>query len=83
MMTFRRIALAGLAIVLAAGGASAQDPALGPRDGLNLEPVDTGRVSVGDTAPDFALRALDGSVIALTDYRGSRNVILVFYRGYW
>jgi hypothetical protein len=56
---------------------------LGPRDGFGLEPVDTGRVATGDTAPDFSLRALDGSVITLSQYRGSKNVILVFYRGHW
>jgi peroxiredoxin len=55
----------------------------GPRDGLDLPPVDTGRVKTGDVAPDFALRSLAGPVVALTDYRGKKNIILVFYRGYW
>lgn len=75
-----------LAVLLcvAAGSAAAQDNRmLGPRDGADLPPVDTGRVGVGDMAPDFALRSLAGPTIALTDYRGKKNIILVFYRGYW
>jgi cytochrome oxidase Cu insertion factor (SCO1/SenC/PrrC family) len=79
-----RTILLGLGLLAATGaGIRAQEPQLGPKDGHDLAAVDTGRVGVGDTAPDFALRAFDGSVIELTDYRGSKNVILVFYRGYW
>jgi cytochrome oxidase Cu insertion factor (SCO1/SenC/PrrC family) len=82
-MRSRKILL-GLALLLGtAGGVAAQEPQLGPKDGHDLAAVDTGRVGVGDTAPDFALGALDGSVIELSDYRGSKNVILVFYRGHW
>jgi peroxiredoxin len=28
-------------------------------------------------------RALDGSQISLESYRGQKNVVLVFYRGFW
>lgn len=82
-MAIRTIRLALGLLLAASSGAVAQEPELGPTDGHALAAVDTGRVGTGDTAPDFALRALDGSVIRLSDYRGSKNVILVFYRGYW
>ena len=58
-------------------------PDLGPVDGHDLDPIALDRVSVGDVAPDFALRALDGEIIRLSDYRGSQRVVLVFYRGHW
>ncbi len=56
---------------------------LGPKDGEDLVPTELGRVKVGDLAPDFSLLAYSGDVIALSDYRGNRNVVLVFYRGHW
>ncbi len=37
-------------------------------------------VSVGDTAPDFALPGTGGSTYRLSDHRG-RKVVLVFYPG--
>jgi hypothetical protein len=57
--------------------------ALGPVDGRDLSPADTGRVGVGDVAPDFSLDSYDDGVITLSDYRGQKDVILVFYRGWW
>jgi hypothetical protein len=57
--------------------------ALGPLDGRDLPPADTGRVALGDLAPDFTLASLDDGVITLSDYRGEKDVILVFYRGHW
>jgi hypothetical protein len=56
---------------------------LGPADGRDLPPADTGRVAVGDTAPDFSLESYAGSVVTLSGYRGQKEVVLVFYRGYW
>ncbi len=58
-------------------------PQLGPHDGRELSGLDTGRVAVGDVAPDFSLTTYAGPVTTLSDYRGEKNVILVFYRGYW
>lgn len=64
-------------------GRDADGPALGPVDGRNLPPTDTGRVAVGDAAPDFRLESYAGPGVALSDFRGKKDVVLVFYRGYW
>ena len=56
---------------------------LGPADGRDLPGQDTGRVAVGDAAPDFSLLAHSGDIITLSDFRGHKNVILAFYRGHW
>ncbi len=58
-------------------------PQLGPHDGRDLSGLDTGRVAVGDVAPDFSLMTYAGTVTTLSDYRGEKNVVLVFYRGHW
>ena len=58
-------------------------PRLGPRDGEDLARTELDRVKVGDRAPDFSLLSYSGDVITLSDYRGNRNVVLVFYRGHW
>jgi cytochrome oxidase Cu insertion factor (SCO1/SenC/PrrC family) len=57
-------------------------PALGPADGAALPAVDTGRVAVGDTAPDFTLLDRRGEPVTLSELRG-RRIILAFYRGHW
>ncbi len=57
--------------------------ALGPTDGHDLPPTDIERVGVGDVAPDFSLRALSGQVLTLSEFRGKKNTVLVFYRGHW
>jgi len=56
---------------------------LGPVDGRELPGVDLERIQVGDPAPDFSLASLAGPVVTLSQFRGQKNVILVFYRGYW
>jgi len=33
----------------------------------------------GSLAPDFSLKALDGSVVKLSDYRGKKTVVLAFW----
>lgn len=63
--------------------AEPQAAQLGPHDGQDLSGLDTGRVAVGDVAPDFSLMTYAGTVTTLSDYRGEKNVVLVFYRGYW
>lgn len=76
--------LPGLLLLAAAcAGGETETVALGPVDGHDLPPADTGRVAVGDHAPDFALEAYGDSVVRLSDYRGAKEVVLVFYRGHW
>ena len=36
-------------------------------------------LSVGDTAPDFTLKDQNGQDVTLSDFRGGKNVVLVFY----
>jgi hypothetical protein len=38
---------------------------------------------VGERPPDFTLPDAVGRPVSLTDYRGKKPVVLVFYRGYW
>jgi peroxiredoxin (alkyl hydroperoxide reductase subunit C) len=56
---------------------------LGPIDGANLPPTDLDRVKVGQPAPDFTLENIDEKLISLSDFRGKKSVVLVFYRGQW
>lgn len=76
----------GLAVVLTIGtwlAIGSEPRPLGPHDGLDLPGVDTGRVAVGDIAPDFSLMSYAGTVTTLSDFRGDKNVVLQFYRGHW
>ena len=89
----RGFALTLLVAAVGLTGCAAQDEAgrseqsapvvLGPVDGRDLPGVDVERVQVAALAPDFSLASLAGPVVTLSDFRGTKNVILVFYRGYW
>ncbi len=79
MKFFRPIVLA-IALLVGTGTAIAQ---LGPKDGANLSATDLDRVKVGQPAPDFTLTNMDGKPISLSDFRGKKAVVLVFYRGHW
>jgi len=57
--------------------------AFGPTDGHDMPGVDLDRVQEGQMAPDFTLASLAGPPVTLSDFRGQKNVILVFYRGHW
>ena len=45
-------------------------------------PPDTGRPTIGDVAPVFALASVQGSTVELAAYRGHRNVVVWFSRGF-
>ena len=78
-----RLAVSVVAVYLAAS-ARAQVPAkLGPVDGAGLPALDTGHVAVGTVAPDFTLETKDGGTVTLSQFRGKKTVVLVFYRGHW
>ena len=36
-------------------------------------------LKVGDKAPDFSLRATDGKIYKLSDFKGQKNVVLAIY----
>ena len=71
-----------LAVFLLVPASLFSQEALGPVDGLSLTPYDLARIVPGVPAPDFRLQDQDGKVHQLSQYRG-KNVVLVFYRGYW
>jgi peroxiredoxin len=49
-----------------------------------LKPVDSIlKVKVGDTAPDFTLKAVSGKTISLKDYYGKKNVVISFVPAAW
>jgi hypothetical protein len=79
------VALMGVAVALSVGAwmMMGSEQRLGPQDGFDLLAVDTGRVAVGDVAPDFSLLSYAGTVTTLSDFRRDKNVVLVFYRGHW
>lgn len=56
---------------------------LGPVDGHELPGVDLDRVQAGQPAPDFTVASLAGPPWTLSGFQGTKNVILVFYRGHW
>jgi cytochrome oxidase Cu insertion factor (SCO1/SenC/PrrC family) len=70
-------------ILLFAACGSAGSNANYPAENETLPSTDLERVHVGVKAPDFTLESTDNDTIKLSDYRGKKNVILVFYRGYW
>jgi peroxiredoxin len=45
-------------------------------------PSEAGRPLVGDVAPVFALASVQGSTVELAAYRGHRNVVVWFSRGF-
>jgi hypothetical protein len=76
------LALAVAGVLVACQPATEPRP-LGPADGHDLPPTEIERVQVGDPAPDFTLLTLQGDTVTLSNFRGRRDVILVFYRGHW
>lgn len=49
-----------------------------------LKPRDSQlRVKVGETAPDFTLPAVSGGKVALSGYRGKKNVVISFVPAAW
>ena len=41
------------------------------------------RVTVGDQAIGFKMQSIDGETFRLSDLRGEKAVILIFFRGAW
>ena len=82
----RKVAAAGL-VVGACAAFSAECIAAGgetPSAAIVERPeAQAPRVRVGQEAPDFTLQAPDGSRHRLSDLRGQRVVVLIFFRGVW
>jgi hypothetical protein len=58
--------------------ARTNDPAAQPQ---NQEPT-MPRVAINAPAPEFSLPDFAGRPVSLSDFRGSKNVLLVFNRGF-
>lgn len=43
------------------------------------QPPPKTHLKVGDAAPDFTLRATDGKIYKLSDFKGKKNVVLAIY----
>lgn len=82
-MSLHRALALGAVLIGGSEPLAAQAMILGPKDGNGYAPTDTGRVTVGMVAPDFTREALTGPPVTLSQFRGARNVVLVFYRGHW
>ena len=87
---FALLAFAGLLGMTACGGAETavdaqeqEEVMLGPVGGHDLPGTDLDRVMDGQLAPDFSLESYAGPVVTLSDFRGEKDVVLVFYRGHW
>jgi len=66
------------------GPARAEDPGSSLYPVGRLKPTDSVlRVRVGERAPDFALPAVTGEPVRLSDYRGRKNVVLSFIPAAW
>jgi peroxiredoxin (alkyl hydroperoxide reductase subunit C) len=51
---------------------------MGPKEEVKQPATDLDRVKVGQPAPDFTLEDSEGKNVSLADYRGKKNVVLVF-----
>ena len=79
-MIVRSLFASAFALCVASAPVFAQ---LGPKDRANLPATDLERVKVGEPAPDFTLENMYGKLVSLSEFRGKKSVVLVFYRGQW
>ena len=54
-----------------------------PAPSIDPRITDLERIKEGTAAPDFALEDINSNIVRLSDYKGKKNVILIFYRGYF
>jgi len=80
---FVMMVIAGCALV-AAVNALAEDWHNNIFSPGQLQPIDSVlKVKIGDPAPEFTLRALDGGTVSLSDFRGKKNVVISFVPAAW
>jgi cytochrome oxidase Cu insertion factor (SCO1/SenC/PrrC family) len=41
------------------------------------------KITPGDVVPDFSAQDENSKIRKLSDLRGKKNLILIFFRGYW
>lgn len=82
----KKIILAVLIVCFFTSGAFALSDAFKNNvyDAGNLKPLDSIlKVKVGQPAPDFALKAVSGKMVALKDYLKKKNVVISFVPAAW
>jgi len=80
------IGLCVIGVLTASGSVSGRSSAFGDKifDFGHMAPLDSEtQLAKGDPAPDFDLPAISGNRIRLSEYRGSRNVMLTFVPAAW
>ena len=83
------VALAVAAAAACSGGEAKSGPARetpGPAPGASAPPPAAPAVSAPAFGPgvhDFTLPTSLGGPVSLREYLGQKNVVLVFYRGFW
>jgi cytochrome oxidase Cu insertion factor (SCO1/SenC/PrrC family) len=73
------LGLLTVAMLLVAAPGCAEDTASDGDADEDLVTTAQDGLEVGETAPDFRLKNQDQATVELADFRGERNVILVFY----
>ena len=53
------------------------------KDAIEPNPYDLEWIKPGTEAPDFNLESVEKTMVKLSGFKHQKNVILVFYRGYW
>lgn len=70
-------ALPGLFVVLLMSAATI------PAAPQRASAAQAARVAVGDEAIDFTMESIDGETYRLSDLRGEKNAVIIFFRGAW
>ena len=78
-----KIGWLGFLLLFAACSSGGLQQRAASENGKGLPATDLERVQEGVVAPDFTLESKDDESITLSHYRGNKNVVLVFFRGYW
>ena len=70
-------------LLIASCSAEEMPQPLDSENASGLPATDLERIHEGLPAPDFTLESVSGNSVTLSNYQGGKNVVLVFYRGYW
>ncbi len=68
-----------LAIVLSISGLSCTGNGSTQKTTSQDKPKASGSVKVGDTAPDYEMRNQEQLKVTLSEFKGKKNVVVVFY----